>query len=114
MVEDAAWEPDRGGDLRVQRRLGPVRRRPPRSTALSASAIATSARALDLPTGSLPNGAGLLFSAQGGQLGQNLRAAADIWQWQAPQRYAVVWPTAYATGQVDIAAAAPADPGAAW
>ncbi len=86
----------------------------PHSTALTASAIATAARALDLPAGSLPNGAGLLFSTQTGQLGQNLRAAADIWQWQAPQKYAVVWPAIYATGQVDIAASAQAGSGEAW
>ncbi len=60
-------------------------------------AIATAARAVDLPTGSLPNGAGLRFSSDAGQLGQNLRAAAVIWQWQAVRTSVVVWPATFAT-----------------
>jgi len=34
------------------------------------------------------------------RLGQNDRAAAVIWQWQAVNTYAFVWPPAYATGEV--------------
>ncbi len=63
-------------------------------------AIAAAARAVDLPTGSLPNGAGLRFSADPATLGQNERAAAVIWQWQAVRSYTFVWPPTYATGQI--------------
>ena len=64
------------------------------------AAIATAARAIDLPDGSLPNGAGLRFSADPARLGQNERAAAVIWQWQAVRTYEFVWPPTYATGEV--------------
>jgi branched-chain amino acid transport system substrate-binding protein len=65
-----------------------------------ASSVATAARALDLPDGTLPNGAGLRFSADPARLGQNERAAAVIWQWQAVRTYEFVWPPTYATGKV--------------
>jgi branched-chain amino acid transport system substrate-binding protein len=64
------------------------------------TAVAAAARAVDLPDGSLPNGAGLRFSADPARLGQNERAAAVIWQWQAVRTYAFVWPPTYATGAV--------------
>jgi ABC-type branched-subunit amino acid transport system substrate-binding protein len=70
--------------------------------ALDAQAVATAARALDLPDGSLPNGAGLRFSTDASRLGQNERAAAVIWQWQAVRTYAFVWPPTYATGSIDF------------
>ncbi|HEX5465291.1 MAG TPA: ABC transporter substrate-binding protein [Candidatus Limnocylindrales bacterium] len=50
---------------------------------LDAQDIAAAARAVDLPSGSLPNGAGLRFATDTAHLGQNLRAAAVMWQWQA-------------------------------
>ncbi len=68
----------------------------------SADDIAAAARSLDLPDGSLPNGGGVLFSSAPAQLGQNVRAAAVIWQWQAPRVSVVVWPPVYATGQVKL------------
>ncbi len=68
----------------------------------SAQSIAAAARSLDLPSGSLPNGGGVLFSSSAGQLGQNTRAAAVVWQWQAPRNSVVVWPPVYATGQVRL------------
>jgi branched-chain amino acid transport system substrate-binding protein len=70
------------------------------STAFDAGAVAAAARAVDLPEGSLPNGAGLHFSSDPARLGQNERAAAVIWQWQAVRTYEFVWPPTYATGQV--------------
>ncbi len=82
----------------------------PGAAHLDAQGIAGAARRVDLPTGTLPNGAGLLFSRQIDQLGQNLRSAADIWQWQAPRRYAVVWPATYATGVVEMVPPAPSSP----
>jgi branched-chain amino acid transport system substrate-binding protein len=71
----------------------------------SAQSFAAAARSLDLPSGSLPNGGGVLFSSAAGQLGQNTRAAAVVWQWQSPRHSVVVWPPVYATGQVKLAAA---------
>ncbi|TMG24139.1 MAG: amino acid ABC transporter substrate-binding protein [Chloroflexi bacterium] len=67
---------------------------------LGPAGIATAARGLDLPEGSLPNGAGLRFSTEPATLGQNERAAAVIWQWQAIRSYTFVWPPTYATGSV--------------
>jgi branched-chain amino acid transport system substrate-binding protein len=85
----------------------------PGATGLDATAIAAAARGIDLPEGSLPNGAGVRFSSAPEQLGQNVRAAADIWQWQAPQHYVVVWPSTYATGQLELtpSAASPSGSG---
>jgi branched-chain amino acid transport system substrate-binding protein len=71
-----------------------------RSGTLDPAAVAAAARGLDLPQGSLPNGAGLRFSQAGPTLGQNERAAAVIWQWQAVRQYAFVWPPSYATGPI--------------
>jgi branched-chain amino acid transport system substrate-binding protein len=70
------------------------------AAAFDATAVAAAARAIDLPEGSLPNGAGLHFSTDPARLGQNDRAAAVIWQWQAIRTYEFVWPSTYATGQV--------------
>jgi branched-chain amino acid transport system substrate-binding protein len=70
------------------------------TSAFEASAVAAAARTVDLPQGSLPNGAGLRFSSDPATLGQNERAAAVIWQWQAVRTYAFVWPPTYATGAV--------------
>jgi branched-chain amino acid transport system substrate-binding protein len=72
----------------------------PRATGKDASAVAAAARSTDIPAGSLPNGAGLRFSADPATLGQNIRAAAVIWQWQAVRRYTYVWPATYATGSI--------------
>ena len=47
----------------------------------------------------------MLFSTAPGQLGQNISAAAVVWQWQAPRHSVVVWPPAYATGQVKLSPA---------
>jgi branched-chain amino acid transport system substrate-binding protein len=69
---------------------------------LDATRVAAAARAVDLPVGALPNGAGLRFSSESATLGQNVRAAAVIWQWQAVRQYAFVWPPSYATGQISF------------
>ncbi len=71
-----------------------------RSGAIDPSSVAAAARSLDLPAGSLPNGAGLRFSADPATLGQNERAAAVIWQWQAVRSYTFVWPDTYRTGDI--------------
>ena len=67
---------------------------------LSPAAIAAAARSVDLPEGSLANGAGIRFTTSRDRMGQNLRAAAVIWQWQAVRHSVVVWPPTYATGTV--------------
>jgi branched-chain amino acid transport system substrate-binding protein len=72
----------------------------PAASGVTAASVAIAARALDLPDGSLPNGAGLHFSVASATLGQNDRASAVIWQWQAVNQYAFVWPPSYATGQI--------------
>lgn len=72
------------------------------TTAPSPSAIAAAARGLDLPLGSLPNGAGVSFAADSAHLGQNLRAASVIWQWQGVRQSVVVWPDVYATSGVKM------------
>jgi len=74
----------------------------PRATTLQPAAIAAAARSLDLPQGSLPNGGGVLFSRAPDDLGQNLRAAAVIWQWQPGGAWPVVWPPLYATGHIEM------------
>jgi len=70
--------------------------------ALDAQGIARAARSIDLPVGSLPNGAGLRFSDDPATLGQNERAAAVIWQWQAVRTYSFVWPATFATGPINF------------
>ena len=69
--------------------------------ALTARSIAAAARGVDLPAGSLPNGAGLRFSADPARLGQNELAAAIVWQWQKVRTSVVVWPPQFASGTVD-------------
>lgn len=73
-----------------------------RSGPVDAGAVASAARSIDLPTGSLPNGAGLRFSGDPATLGQNERAAAVIWQWQAVRSYTFVWPPTYRTGEIGM------------
>jgi branched-chain amino acid transport system substrate-binding protein len=67
---------------------------------VTADGVAAAARSVNLPEGALPNGAGLRFSSDPATLGQNLRAAAVIWQWQAVRSYTFVWPPTYATGTI--------------
>ena len=73
---------------------------PAAARGLDAQAIAAAANRVDLPTGSLPNGAGLRFSSDQASLGQNERAVAVIWQWQAVRTYSFVWPATFATGPI--------------
>ncbi len=72
----------------------------PAASSLDPTGIAAAARTMDLPDGSLPNGAGLHFSIDPSQLGQNDRAAAVVWQWQAVRTSVVVWPTQFAAGAI--------------
>ncbi len=71
---------------------------------LSPGDVADAARAVDLPSGSLPNGSGLRFGAVGTpDAGDNLAAASVIWEWVAPGRAAVIWPPAFASAPIDPA-----------
>ena len=70
----------------------------PAAHSFSPGDIATAARQTSLAEGELPNGAGLHFATDRVHEGQNLLAAAVIWQWQAVRHSVVVWPPAYATG----------------
>ena len=66
------------------------------------SAVADAARAVNLPSGSLPNGSGLHFGALGTpDAGDNLAAASVIWKWVTPGHAAVIWPPAFATAPMD-------------
>src|SRR6266540_1886079 len=62
--------------------------------------IAAAARAVDVPDGALPNGAGLHFSSDPTRLGQNERSAAVIWQWQGVRQSVTVWPAVLASGTI--------------
>ncbi|HLJ67052.1 MAG TPA: ABC transporter substrate-binding protein [Chloroflexota bacterium] len=73
-----------------------------RHGSLDPAAVGDAARALNLPQGSLPNGAGVRFDTTRQHLGENTRAAAVIWQWQAVRHSVVVWPQIYATGMIKM------------
>jgi branched-chain amino acid transport system substrate-binding protein len=74
----------------------------PRANSMSAADVAVAARTSDIPAGSLPNGSGLRFGAQGtAQAGDNLEAASVIWEWVRPGEAAVIWPKAFATDAMD-------------
>ncbi len=70
----------------------------PNARSLSPADIAAAARTLDVPDGSLPNGAGIRFApADAPEAGQNLRAFGVVWQWQ-DGKPVLVWPPAAARG----------------
>jgi branched-chain amino acid transport system substrate-binding protein len=70
----------------------------PRSHELNAAAMAAAARSLDLPNGTLANGAGVKFATAAEAMGQNTRAASVIWQWQGIRHEVTVYPPVFATG----------------
>jgi branched-chain amino acid transport system substrate-binding protein len=70
----------------------------PRAHELTATTMATAARALDLPAGTLANGAGVKFATTADLMGQNTRAASVIWQWQGVRHSVTVYPPVFATG----------------
>jgi len=69
-----------------------------RAGGLDPASLARAARALDLPEGTLPDGAGVSFAARGPAMGQNQRAASVIWQWQGVRHSVTVYPPVFATG----------------
>lgn len=70
----------------------------PRAHDLSAASMAAAARSLDLPSGTLANGAGIKFATTQDAMGQNTRAASVIWQWQGVRHSVTVYPPVFATG----------------
>jgi len=77
----------------------------PSAASLSPADVASAARAIDLPPGSLPNGSGLRFGAPDTpNAGDNVAAASVIWEWVAPGEAAVIWPPAFATDPLDPSA----------
>ena len=72
----------------------------PRAHDLSATGMAAAARSLDLPAGTLANGAGIKFATTADMVGQNTRAASVIWQWQGVRHSVTVYPPVFATGTI--------------
>jgi branched-chain amino acid transport system substrate-binding protein len=73
----------------------------PEARDLSAASVADAARLMRLPLGALPNGSGLRFGPSGGPgAGDNALAASVIWEWVRPYTREIVWPPAFATGDV--------------
>ncbi len=70
----------------------------PRAHDLGARGMAAAAQSLDLPDGTLANGAGVKFAATAEAMGQNIRAASVIWQWQGVRHSVTVYPPVFATG----------------
>ena len=64
----------------------------------SVSAVADAATHTFIPQLGLPNGSGLQFDNAAG-VSENARAASVIWKWVAPNKRAIVWPPAFATGR---------------
>lgn len=73
----------------------------PEARDASADAVATAARRIRLPIGSLPNGSGLEFAPPGHpRRGENLRAVSVIWEWVAVNTRAIVWPPSLASSRI--------------
>jgi hypothetical protein len=70
----------------------------PAAQRLDAQSLAAAARSLDLSTGTLANGGGVKFADTGALMGQNMRAASVIWQWQGVEHSVTVYPPVFATG----------------
>ena len=64
---------------------------------ITPAGIEAAAHAVDMPWGSLPNGAGVSFENAGPMRGQNDRAFGVVWQWQNGKPV-LVWPPAAARG----------------
>ena len=70
----------------------------PRAHDLGSAELAAAADGLDLPDGTLANGAGVKFATSNDLIGQNTRAASVIWQWQGVRHSVTVYPPVFATG----------------
>jgi len=68
----------------------------PAASAMTPDAIAAAARAVDVPMGGMPNGAGLRFPSGV----ENQRATSVIWEWVKPATREVVWPRTFATSPI--------------
>jgi branched-chain amino acid transport system substrate-binding protein len=74
----------------------------PHARSLDTRGITAAAMAEDMPAGSLPNGSGLKFARDDVSLGQNQRSSSVIWQWQGIRKSVTVWPSLFATGQIEM------------
>jgi branched-chain amino acid transport system substrate-binding protein len=74
----------------------------PEAAGLSPDSVAGAIRAVRLPVGSLPNGAGLEFAPPGHEgAGANLRATSVIWEWVDVGTRVIVWPPSFATADIE-------------
>jgi branched-chain amino acid transport system substrate-binding protein len=75
----------------------------PAATDPSPSAVASAARATDIPMGGLPNGSGLRFGALGTpEADTNLRAASVVEQWVGVDEPVIVWPERFVTHPIEL------------
>lgn len=76
----------------------------PTASEMTPTGVAAAALAIDLPTGSLPNGSGLHFVPPGSpDAGSNAAATSVIWEWVGVGQRAVVWPPRFAPASIDTA-----------
>jgi ABC-type branched-subunit amino acid transport system substrate-binding protein len=68
----------------------------------SPSAVASAARAVDIPMGGLPNGSGLRFGTAGAaDADTNLRAASVVEQWVGADEPVIVWPERFVSHPIE-------------
>lgn len=72
----------------------------PHARSFGTASIRRALIAVNLPSGSQINGAGVRFARpSAGDAGQNLRATSVIWQWQKPGKAVIVAPPVFALGR---------------
>jgi branched-chain amino acid transport system substrate-binding protein len=74
----------------------------PHAQSFDPAGIATAARSLDLPKGTLPNGSGIKFGDTPRTASENVHASSVIWEWVGVDKRAVVWPRRFATQKMQI------------
>jgi branched-chain amino acid transport system substrate-binding protein len=74
----------------------------PHAASATPSAVASAARSLDLPKGTLPNGSGLRFGTSTKTASENIHASSVIWEWVGVDKRAVVWPPRFATQKMQV------------
>jgi branched-chain amino acid transport system substrate-binding protein len=78
----------------------------PRAASTDPQGIASAARSLDLPKGTLPNGSGLRFGTSKETASENVHASSVIWEWVGVNKRAVVWPPRFATQKLRVSSRA--------
>ena len=74
----------------------------PRAQTFDPAGIASAARSLDLPKGTLPNGSGIKFGDTPQTASENIHASSVIWEWVGVDKRAVVWPHRFATQKMQV------------